>query len=127
MPESYSPAYLVDHLALRAGCPPRRVWFVLYELYWIAEEWADAVDPLTSDQAAEVERVLWEELDDALEREYAPDFTPRRPIGQRVFTPALACTIPKISVQIFTNSLFIPILQQNASLAIRPRIVHNKS
>lgn len=95
MSDLYSPAYLVDHLALRAGCPPRRVWFVLYELYWIAEEWADAVDPLTSDQAAEVERVLWEELDDALEREYAPDFTPRRPIGQRVFTPALACTIPQ--------------------------------
>lgn len=99
MPESYSPAYLVDHLALRAGCPPRLVWLILAEHFpWITPvEYGP--DPtgytLTLEDAAQAEALLWTYLDDELAREFEPDFTPRRPIGQRVFTPALATTIPQ--------------------------------
>lgn len=100
MPESYSPAYLVDHLARRTSCPPRRVWLILCEHYpWITPT-AYGPDPngfsITQAEAAQIEKILWEELDKDLMLEYEPDFRPLpRPIEQRVFTPALATTIPQ--------------------------------
>lgn len=100
MPESYSPAYLVDHLARRASCPPRLVWLVLAECF----PWVTPVkygpDPtgytLTLEDAAQAEALLWTCLDNELAHEYEPNLQPRpRPLGQRVFTPALAATIPQ--------------------------------
>ena len=100
MSELYSPVYLVDHLARRASCPPDTVWLILLELFpWITRVTCGP-DPtgyaLTSADAAQVEKHLWAYLDDELVRENEPSIQPRpRPIGQRVFTSALAATIPQ--------------------------------
>lgn len=100
MSELYSPAYLVDHLARRASCPPDTVWLILLELFpWITRV-TYGPDPtgyvLTAADAARAEKRLWAYLDDELIRENEPSIQPRpRPIGQRAFTPALATTIPQ--------------------------------
>lgn len=100
MSELYSPAYLVDHLAWRASCPPDTVWLILLELFpWITPV-KHGPDPtgysLTPEDAARAEKHLWAYLDDELVRGNEPSIHPRpRPIGQRAFTPALAATIPQ--------------------------------
>ncbi len=100
MPESYSPAYLVDHLARRASCSPGLVWLILAEHFpWVTPvEYGP--DPtgytLTLEDAAQAEALLWTYLDDELAREFEPNLQPRpRPLRQRAFTPALATTIPQ--------------------------------
>lgn len=100
MSELYSPAYLVDHLARRASCPPDTVWLILLELFpWITPV-KHGPDPtgysLTPEDAAQAEKLLWTYLDNELARKFEPNLQPRpRPIGQRAFTPALATTIPQ--------------------------------
>lgn len=100
MSELYSPAYLVDHLAQRASCPPDTVWLILLELFpWITRV-TYGPDPtgyaLTATEAARVETALWRRLDAELTDTYEPNTRPKpRPIGQRAFTPASAATIPQ--------------------------------
>ncbi len=116
--ELYSPSYLAEHLARRACCPPRRVWLILYQLYFISEQDITA-EPLTRDEAAQVEHILWQQLNEDLETENLPSFLPRRPIGQRIFTPALTASLPH-------NLANNPHKIADNMLAFSSAFVHNK-